>query len=179
MRVDERLHEAAALSDRPRPQHRTHWQLRNAHRDAAAVRLRFAQADSREWRVGEHAERDEPVAGGAICSGQVIANDTEIIEGHMRELWAPGAVAERPHLGCARLQAIVDGDVAVRVQFDAGLVQADRRGVRCAPRRNEDIAALDGPVTLSRADGDADAFSRAPLTRRVSAATSTSIPSSL
>src|SRR5207247_1775115 len=29
--------------------------------------------------------------------------------------------------------------------------------------RNEDIAALDGPVALSRAHGDADALSRAPL----------------
>src|SRR5207244_12418267 len=72
-------------------------------------------------------------------------------------------VRERPRRGFARLRLIVDGDVAWRVHLDAGLVQADCRGVRCASRRNEDIAALDGPVTLSHADGDADAFSRAPL----------------
>src|SRR5439155_9363428 len=103
VRVDERLHEAAALSDRPRPQHRTHWQLRNAHPDAAAVRLRFAQADSREWRVGEHAERDEPVAGGAMCSCQVVADDAEIIERHVRTLWAPGAARPASRGPCSTI----------------------------------------------------------------------------
>src|SRR5258705_5892074 len=81
----------------------------------------------------------------------------------MCELWAPGAFSDRPDTGRGRLEAIVDGDVATRVQLDAGHVQADRGGIGRASRRDQDVAAFDGPFTVRRAHDKADAISGPPL----------------
>ena len=144
LRVDERLHEAARLGDRPRPQHGAHRQLRDAHLDAAAPGLAFVQADPRERRVREQAEGDEPVARGAIAPGQIVPDDAKVVEGDVGELRAAGALADRPDIGRARLQPVVDRDVAPRVQLDAGHLQPDPGGVGRASRRDQDVAAVDG-----------------------------------
>ena len=68
----------------------------------------------------------------------------------MSELRAAGALADRPDARRARLQPLVDADEAARVQFDAGLVEADIGGVRDAADRHEQIAALDRPLSRVR-----------------------------
>ena len=73
--------------------------------------------------------------------------------GYVRELRAAGAFADRPDVGRARLQPLVDADVAARVQLDAGLVEADAGGVGNAPGRDQDVAALDLLLAGRRADG--------------------------
>ena len=61
-------------------------------------------------------------------------------------------------LGRGRLQPLVDADVAARVQLDAGLVEADPGGVRHAPGRHQDVAALDVLLAGGRAHDKADAL---------------------
>src|SRR5882724_5083726 len=81
----------------------------------------------------------------------------------MCELWASGAFPDRPDIGRGRLEAIVDGDVATRIQLDAGHVQSDCGGIGRASRRDQDVAAFEGPFTVWRAHDNADAVSGPPL----------------
>ena len=83
-------------------------------------------------------------------SGQIVPNDPEIVERHMRELRAAGALADRPDIGRARFQPFVDRDVATTVQSDAGHVEPDPGGVGNAPGRRQDVAALDGSLIRRR-----------------------------
>jgi hypothetical protein len=68
-------------------------------------------------------------------------------------------------VGCrrTRLEPIVDGDVATRVQIDAGHLQSNPGGVGCASRRDQDIAAVDELFPARRAYTEADACPRPSL----------------
>ena len=103
----------------------------------------FVQADPGERRVREQAEGDEPVARGPVASRQVVADDPKIIEGDVGELGAAGALADRPDIGRGGLQAVVDVDVAARVHLDAGHFQANPCRVGRAPRRDQEVAAVE------------------------------------
>jgi hypothetical protein len=81
----------------------------------------------------------------------------------MRKLRAAGALADRPGVGCRRLQPVVDADIAVRVQLDAGFLKPDPRGIGHAPRRGQNVAALDFLLTGGCAHGQADAAARSAL----------------
>ena len=71
--------------------------------------------------------------------------------GYVRELRAAGAFADRPDPGRARLQPVIDANVAAAVQLDAGLLESDPGGVRDAARRDQDVAAFDVLLAGSRA----------------------------
>ena len=75
----ENLHESARFRNRHRAKDGSHGQLGNAIRDAALFRLRFAESDTGQLRVGEHAERNLASGRHAIAAGDVVTHDHEII----------------------------------------------------------------------------------------------------
>ena len=140
---DKSLHEAFGLAGRLRPEHGAHRQLGHARLDALTLGFAFAQSNMRQRRIGEHAVGNEPVARAPPPSSQIVANDAKVVFGYMGEHRAAGAFAQGPDVRRARLQSLVDANKAALVQLDAGLVEPDPGGVRNAPGRNEDVAALD------------------------------------
>ena len=151
------------LGDRPRPQHGAHRQRGDAHLDPAAAGLALVQADPGERRVGEQAEGDEPVARGATPAGQIVPDDPKVVEGDVGELGAAGALAHRPDIGRRGLQAVVDGDIATRVDLDAGHVQTDPCRIRRAARRHQEVAAVEGLLAVRRAHAEAHTLARPTL----------------
>src|SRR5258708_20872736 len=121
-RLDQRLHEAARLRYRPRSQHGSDRQLRHANGDALALGFAFAQANTRERRIGEHAVRDEPITLGAITPPQIAPDDTAIVERDVGELWAAGRLANRPDIERARLEPLIDPNISAVVGHDTGEV---------------------------------------------------------
>src|SRR5580693_6929223 len=64
----------------------------------------------------------------------------------MRELWAARALANRPDLARARLEPVVDRDIAVRVERDISELQPDPGGIGGASGRDQYVAAFDGLI---------------------------------
>src|SRR5215510_1113459 len=153
------LHEALSFSGCLRPQHNVRRQFRDAHGDALALRFAFSQSHVRKWRVREHAVWNQPVARAALPAGQIVLNDLKVVGGYVRELWAAGAFPDGPHLGGARLQPLVNANVAATVQLNTGLLKPDPSGVGNAPRRDQNVAALDVLLTGGRAHDQADFLS--------------------
>ena len=120
--------------------------------------------------ICEHAVGNQPVARASLPSGQIVPNDAEVVLGYVGELRAAGAFAERPDVGRARLQPLVDANVAAAVQLDAGLVEPDAGGVRNTTRRDQDVAALDILFALARPHGKADLLVRTDHAHRRSSA---------
>src|ERR1700744_4929716 len=98
----------------------------------------------RKRRIGEHAIGNEPVARAALPPVEIVANDAKVVFGYVSEHRAAGAFAQSPHIRRSSLQALVDANNPPVGELDAGLVEADSRGVRNASGRDEDVAALDG-----------------------------------
>src|SRR6185369_13775356 len=99
----------------------------------------------------------------AVPPREIVPDDAEVVERHVRILWASGAFANRPDVARAGLEAVVHAEIAARVQLDAGDLQPDPVGVGRASSRHEEVAALDASLTGPRAQGDPDAFSRPPF----------------
>jgi hypothetical protein len=95
--TDKSFHEALSLIGRLRPEHRVHRQPSDSCDDASAFGFAFAQPYMRKRRVSEHAIWNQPIARAAISSCQIVTNDTKIIFGYMRELWAAGAFPKGPY----------------------------------------------------------------------------------
>ena len=91
-----------------------------------------------------HRRRDKAVAGRAVCPGQIVPNDPEVVEGYVGELRAASTFFDRPDLGRTGLQALVDFNVAMTVQFNTGHLEPDPGGVGSAPCRDQNVATLDG-----------------------------------
>jgi Tfp pilus assembly protein PilE len=85
--VDERLHEPSCLTRCLGAQYGTHFQPRDADLDALAVRFTFGPADPGQLGIGEHAVGNQPVACRAVPAGEIVADDPEVVEGRVRELW--------------------------------------------------------------------------------------------
>ena len=134
-------------------------------------RLALAQSDARQWRVGEHAIRNQPITRAAVAAGEVVANDPEIIHRRMRELRTAGALADRPDSGRARLQPLVDANIAAIVQLDPGHIEADPVGIRNATRGDQDVAAFNRPLAGAVRTETATSSPDRPRTRWISAAT--------
>ena len=138
----------------------------------------FVQPDPSERRVREHAVGNQPVARTAAHSGQIVPNDPEIVERHVRELRAAGALADRPDIGRTCFQPFIDRDVAATVQRDTGHVEPDPRGVGNAPGRRQNVAALDGPLPDGVRTTRRTVCPERPCTSSTSAETTMSMPSS-
>ena len=81
------------------------------------------------------------------AAGHVVRDDPEVVDRNMGELRAAGAFADRPYARRGRLQALVDADETARVEFDAGLVEADVGGVGNPADRHDEVAAFDLPLS--------------------------------
>ncbi len=161
--ADQHLHEARPLIGRLRAEHGVHRQLREADHHALAFGVAFAQPDPGERGIGEHGIRNQPIARGAISACEIVTNDPKIVFGYVRELRAASAFAHRPHVRCARLQAVVDANEAASIQFDAGLLKPDSGGVRHAPNRDQYVAAIDHALLPGRgARSERNLVSRPP-----------------
>src|SRR5262245_42310958 len=158
-RPDKSLHEALCFVCCLRPQYSARRKPRYARRDALALRFAFAQAHASEWRLREHAVWNQPIARGALPSGQIVPDDPKVVDGYVREVRGTGAFPYSPDTGRCRLQPVIDMNVATTVQLDAGVLDTDARGVWNAPGRHQDVAALDLLLTEGRAHGGADSLS--------------------
>ena len=145
--ANQSFHKAFPLIGRLGPEHGVHRQLCDANDDTLAFRFAFAQPDAGERRISEHAIWNQAVARAAISACEIIAYDAEIVFGYVRELWAAGAFPQCPCIRRARLQSVVDTNVTASVQFNAGLLKSNSSGVRNAPGRDQDIAAIDALLT--------------------------------
>ena len=116
----------------------------------------LAQSHPGERRVREHAVGHQATAGAALAAGEIVPDDPKIVVGDVRELRAAGAFPHGPDVGRARLQPPVDADVAARIQFDAGVGEADPGGVRRAARRHQDVAARDVSLAGGGVHDDVD-----------------------
>src|SRR6266446_3948173 len=63
---------------------------------------------------------ERPPQDGRVLSRQIFPNDLKVIDRDVRELRAPGSFPDSPDAGGARLQPVVDPDIAALVQIDAG-----------------------------------------------------------
>src|SRR5690242_10900420 len=77
----------------------------------------------------------------------------------MGELRTAGAFPDCPDIGCRGLEPVVDANIAATVELDAGLGEPDPGGVRNAPGRDQDVAALDSLLAKGGAHSDADFLS--------------------
>ena len=89
----------------------------------------------------------------------IVPDDPKVVVGYVRKLRAAGTFPDGPDIGRGRLQPLIDANVATIVQLDAGLLKSDPGGVRNAPRRDQDVAALDLLLTGGCAHGEADFLS--------------------
>ena len=77
----------------------------------------------------------------------------------MRELRASGAFSDGPDPGRTCLQPVIDADITTIVQRDSRLFEPDSSCVRRSPRRDQNVAALDGSLAGVRAHDKADILS--------------------
>src|SRR5262245_24736452 len=153
---DKSLHEPLRFVGRLRPQHSARRQSRHPHGDALAPRVAFGQSDAGEWRLREHAVRNQPIPRAALRPGQIVPDDPQVVARYVRELGTPSAFPDRPDPGGTRLEPLVDTNVAPTIQLDAGHLEPDPGGVRSAPRCDQDVAALDVSLAGGRAHDQAD-----------------------
>src|SRR5208282_233812 len=128
------------------------------HLDAPTLGFAFAPTDPRERRVGKHAVGDQPASSGAITTGQVVADDAEIVERDVVELRTPGALANRPYIGRARLEPVIDRDISATVDCDAREFKSDPGSIWGASCRDQDVAALNGLLASDRPNLQAHAI---------------------
>src|SRR5215470_8141385 len=160
--VDNSFHESLPLLDRLRAKHRVHGQLRDAYADSLAFRFGFTQPYVGKQGIREHAICNQPIARAPILSRQIVTNDAKIVFGYVCELWATSAFSNGPDFGRTRFQPPIHPNVTATVQPNPGLLKSDPGGIRNAPSRDEDVAAIDVLLTSSRAHDEANPLSRLP-----------------
>src|SRR5208283_943038 len=128
-----------------------------------ATSLGLISSDSRQFRIGEHAEWDQAILRGSIAAVQVVVNDAEVVISDVRELRAARAIAHSPNVIAGRLQPFVDLDEPVLVELDAGQLEPDSIGVRRSARRNQQVGAFDGAFAATAIHLDPDAIAGASL----------------
>src|SRR6516162_10864428 len=92
------FHKALPLIGGLRPKYRIHRQPCNAGEDTLAFRFAFAKPNAGERGIGEHAIRNQPIAGATISSCQIVTYDSKIVFGYMRELWTASAFPDGPYV---------------------------------------------------------------------------------
>ena len=89
--------------------------------------------------VGEGDGRDLTVLCGAVGSGEVVADDAEVVVGGVGEVGGAGTVSYGPDAGGSGFEAAVDLEVASRSRFNTDDVEAHVLRVRHAAGRDEDV----------------------------------------
>jgi hypothetical protein len=104
----------------------------------------------------------QPIAGAAISSCEIVTYDSKIVFGYVRELWTAGAFPDGPYIWRTCLQSAIDANVTAPVQFNAGLLESNSGGIRNAPNRDQDVAAVNVLLTRGGAHGKCNLVSRSP-----------------
>jgi hypothetical protein len=156
------FHKALPLIGRLRPKYRIHRQPCNAGEDTLAFRFAFAKPYASERGISEHAIWNQPIAGAAISSCEIVTYDSKIVFGYVRELWTAGAFPDGPYIWRTCLQSAIDANVTAPVQFNAGLLESNSGGIRNAPNRDQDVAAVNVLLTRGGAHGKRNLVSRSP-----------------
>src|SRR5262249_2120674 len=99
------------------------------------------------------------VTRATVQAAEIVRDNAEVIDRHMRKLRAAGTFAERPHPGSSRLQSLVDANVAAAVQLDARFFKPDAGGVWEPPPGDHHGATLNLLLARDGAHGHADLFS--------------------
>ncbi len=122
--VGDDLHEPLGLAALHGSAHLCHRTCTDQNIAAGFPRFRFRHAGPAERRVDIESVCGLAVAHAAIVAvEQVCRNDLEIVVGGMGESAFAVAIAERVDVWLACAQVVIDGDVAARIDRDAGLVQ--------------------------------------------------------
>src|SRR5262249_38077742 len=101
--------------------------------------------------------------GDYACSAcEIVTDDPKIVFGYVRELWAAGAFPHGPDVCRTRFYPTSDPNVATSVQFNTGLLKSNSGGVRNAPNRHQDVAAIDVLLTRRGAHSKRNVVSRSP-----------------
>src|SRR5262249_37500315 len=99
-------------------------------------RFAFAKPYPSERGISEHAIWDQPIAGAAISSCEIVTYDSKIVFGYVRELRTASAFPNGPYIWRTCLQSAIDPNVTAPVQFNPGLLEPNSRGIRNAPSRD-------------------------------------------
>ena len=153
---DQHLHEAARFGYGSGAQHFGYRHLRQPIFDSVAMSLGLVSSDARQFRIGEHAEWHQPIFRASIAAVQVFVNDAEVVKCDVREHWAARAISHRPDIRGRGLQPVVDLDIAVLVELDAGQIETDSIRVRRPARRDQNVGTFDRAFVISAMDVDAD-----------------------
>src|SRR5262245_13854848 len=153
---DKSLHEPLRFVGRLRPQDSARRQSRHPHGDALAPRVAFGQSDAGEWRLREHAVRNQPIPRAALRPGQIVPDDPKVVARYVRELGTPSAFPDRPDPGGTRLEPLVEHECSP--DHPAGRRPPRARSRRCSEcaRCDQDVAALDVSLAGGRAHDQAD-----------------------
>src|SRR5207237_7882378 len=101
--------------------------------NAASFGVGLAKTDTRKLWIDKYAVRNQPIPGRMLATSEIVAHDSEIVEGHVCKMRADCAVPHRPHVWRSRLKPLLHLDVAPLIQLDAGSFQADSLRIRCLP----------------------------------------------
>ncbi len=93
----------------------------------------------------------------------IVPHDPEVIETDMCELWASGAIAHRPYAARGGFEALVDTDIATRIELDTGRFESDAVSIRRTPRRHQDVTGIDGALAMHGSHMHANPRARAAL----------------
>ena len=137
------FHKTLSLVGRLRAKDGVHWQACNAGYHTLAFRFALAQPDAGERGIDEHAIWHQTIARASISAREIVAYDSKIVLGDVGELWTAGAFTHGPNAWRTCLQSGIHPNVTAAVQFYAGLLKSNSRGIRNAPNRDQDIAAID------------------------------------
>jgi len=171
---DEGFEKAAGFGEGAGAQDGEHGDLRETVGDSLLFGFRFGEAYVGQLGIDEGAGRDLASGGGAVGSGEVVADCAEVVEGDVGEVWRASAVAHGPDARCGGFEAVVDLDVAGWGGLDADEFEAHVLGVGSATSGYEDVRACEDSAigkmefyvcageTFNAADGgvgnDVDAF---------------------
>src|SRR6187549_2038298 len=104
---------------------------------------------SAQRRIREQGIRLDAVGHASVISAQeIVRNDLVVVVRRVCEGAVAVAVTQRPDAGYARLQLIVDDDVAAFVGPNPGPVESEVARVGSASHREEDMRADDFGRTL-------------------------------
>src|SRR5207253_2499748 len=112
VRFDQRLQKAARFRQRARTQDCFHGNLEQAVRHASRLGVVLTESHAGQFRVREQAIRHVPARRHTVNADEVVMHDTEIVHADVGKLRAACHLADRPHAGRGRLQALVDLDVS-------------------------------------------------------------------
>ena len=141
--ADEDLHEAAGLVEGAGAKGGGHGDLAEAIGCSLLLCFVLAETYVGQFGVGEGYGGDLAVLRGAVCAGQVVADDAEVVEGDVGEVGRTGAVSHGPDAGGGGFEAIVDLEVAGGSSFDAYDVEIHVLRVGRAASGDEDVGALE------------------------------------